>query len=80
MGAPLDDRSAAKIASDPISIKQRTCGDCGMLLEDAGEYHPYAFCVLKKAGLNPWPYVREMTISLTGTDPGEKPPLLRRKP
>lgn len=62
---------------DKAEIDRRTCQACGMLLDDAGEYHSYPMCVLKKAGLNPWPYVREMVISLSGTDPGEKPPLVR---
>jgi hypothetical protein len=25
-----------------------------MALDDAGEFHPYVFCVLKKAGRDPW--------------------------
>lgn len=31
------------------------CGECGALLRDPGEFHPYVFCVLKKAGRDPWP-------------------------
>lgn len=26
------------------------CAACGMLIEPAGEYHPWAVCALKKAG------------------------------
>jgi hypothetical protein len=29
------------------------CQTCHFWTEDAGEYHPYAFCVMLKAGLNP---------------------------
>lgn len=32
----------------------RTCQDCGMLLDDAGQFHPAAFCALKLAGFDPW--------------------------
>jgi hypothetical protein len=45
-----------------------------MLLGDAAEYHPYAFCVLKKAGLDPWQEVRLIAAQLQIGDPGEKPP------
>jgi len=31
-----------------------SCRVCGMLLNDPGEFHPHAFCVWKKAGLDPW--------------------------
>jgi hypothetical protein len=40
-----------------VSAEMQTCTECGMVLKDAGEFHPYTFCVLKKAGLDPW---REM--------------------
>lgn len=26
------------------------CQECGMLIEDPGEYHPWALCALMKAG------------------------------
>jgi hypothetical protein len=63
---------------DPISIQQRTCQTCGMLLDDAGEYHPYIFCVLKKAGHDPWQDVRLIAAQL-GLKPDlpERPPLIR---
>jgi hypothetical protein len=40
-----------------VSTETSACIECGMALNDAGEFHPYAFCMLKKAGLDPW---REM--------------------
>lgn len=51
---------------DAIDVRQRTCQECGMLLEDAGEYHPFAFCVWKKAGLNPWEAAATVVHALTG--------------
>src|SRR2546423_153067 len=36
------------------SCHGRECQSCGMLLHDAGEFHPHAFCVWKQAGLDPW--------------------------
>ena len=71
-------RNAAKRGYDPIEVKQRTCQECGMLLDDAGEYHPYPFCILKKAGLDPWQTVRVIAGQLQIGDPGAKPPLVRR--
>lgn len=71
------DRAAAtRLASDPISIKQRTCQECGMLLDDGGEFHPYVFCVLKKAGCDPWNDLRWVTKQL-GIELPERPPLVR---
>lgn len=64
--------------TDPISIRQRTCQTCGMLLDDAGEYHPYVFCILKKAGQDPWANVRLIAAQLQLSPPlPEKPPLVR---
>lgn len=62
---------------DKLDIQQRTCQTCGMLLDDAGEYHPHSFCVLKLAGLDPWQTVRIIAGQLRLGDPGEKPPLIR---
>lgn len=31
-----------------------TCGECGAKLNDPGEFHPYAFCVMRKRGQSPW--------------------------
>lgn len=35
------------------TISKRTCLECGMLLDHPGEYHPFEFCVLVKAGQDP---------------------------
>lgn len=35
------------------------CHECGMILEDANEYHPAEFCVLIEAGFDPWMLVFE---------------------
>jgi hypothetical protein len=35
------------------------CAECGYVSKLAREYHPYAFCVLVKAGMDPWVVVRE---------------------
>lgn len=40
--------------STPKAAREATCQCCGMLLDDPGEFHPYAFCVWKKDGLDPW--------------------------
>lgn len=34
------------------------CQTCGMLLDDPGEFHPYAFCLWKMAGHDPWAELR----------------------
>jgi hypothetical protein len=63
---------------DEISIRQRTCQQCGMLLDDAGEYHPYTFCVLKKGGLDPWAAIRLVAAQLQlKPDLPDQPPLIR---
>ena len=54
------------------------CSECNMTLWDAGEYHPYAFCVLRKAGLDPWQQIRVIAGQLGLDDPGEKPPITSR--
>ncbi len=63
---------------DRAEVARRTCQTCGMLLDDAGEYHPYAFCILKKAGQDPWQSVRLIAGQLGLGDPGERPPLVSR--
>lgn len=35
------------------------CTECGAKLPQVAEYHPYAFCVLVRAGLNPLTVVTE---------------------
>jgi hypothetical protein len=55
------------------------CGECGAEGEPA-EYHPYVFCVLKKAGRDPWDETRRLVKDLLGTDLPKKPPLVRDLP
>ena len=43
---------------------ERICAECHAMLDEAGEYHPYAFCVLRKAGLNPLDVVTEAMRAL----------------
>ena len=54
------------------------CAECGAALRRAGEFHPYSFCVLKKAGLDPWHEVRVIAGQLQLGDPGARPPLITR--
>lgn len=44
------------------------CLVCGMEIEP-NEYHPYAFCVLVEAGLNPLTVVLEAAKELAGAAP-----------
>lgn len=57
----------------------RHCQSCGMLLDDAGEFHPFMFCVLKKAGRDPWMDLRA-TMHHLGVELPKKPPLVRNLP
>lgn len=69
--------------TDPLpdhSIANRTCQGCGMLLDDAAEFHPYVFCVLKKAGRDPWADARDVIEMLLGDKLPERPPLVRNTP
>lgn len=52
------------------------CQECGKHLHDAGEYHPYSFCVLYKAGLHPWHEVRLIAAQLQLGPVPDKPPLV----
>ncbi|CAM3707893.1 hypothetical protein COLU111180_04225 [Cohnella lubricantis] len=36
-----------------MSAINHHCTECGMLLSHPAEYHPYEFCILKKAGQDP---------------------------
>ena len=61
------------------SVTRRTCQTFGMLLDREGEFHPYAFCVWKKAGLDPWDQLR-WTVEALGIDITrwpKRPPLVR---
>lgn len=40
------------------------CTTCGAKMSEAAEYHPYAFCVLIRAGLNPLTVVLEAAKAL----------------
>jgi hypothetical protein len=37
-----------------VDARLRTCQQCGMLCDRAGEFHSHLFCILKKAGRDPW--------------------------
>lgn len=53
--------------------EREPCATCGAMCAP-GEFHPYAFCALVRAGLNPWDTIRTITGQLGLPDPGEKPP------
>ena len=67
-----------KLESDDPA--DRSCQTCGMLLDHAAEYHPYLFCVLKKAGRDPWPEIVEVVKHLGLGQLPTKPPLVRNLP
>ena len=58
----------------------RHCQQCGMLLDDPGEFHPYVFCVLKKAGRDPWQETRLLVRNLGLGELPQRPPLIRDLP
>lgn len=47
--------------ADPNLIR---CATCNARLSERAEYHPYAFCVLVKAGLNPLTVVLDAVRAL----------------
>lgn len=53
------------------------CTECGAAVPD-GQYHPYAFCVLVKAGLDPWQEIRIIAGQVGMNDPGAHPPQITR--
>lgn len=66
----------------PTSQSDRHCAECGMLLGDPGEFHPYAFCLLRKAGaIDPWKEFRWLCAAAgvvkEADDLPSKPPLVR---
>jgi hypothetical protein len=66
-----------KRRSSPQSTRERTCHQCGMLLDHPAEFHPYVFCVLKKAGRDPWREVIDL-VEMLGFGPlPDRPPLVR---
>lgn len=56
-----------------------TCTECGMVLNHEGEFHPYIFCVLKKAGRDPWADLVWLNAKL-GIELPAQPPLVRDLP
>lgn len=45
--------------------RQSKCQACGYTTRlGSNEYHPYAFCVLVKAGLDPWEIARKLVKDL----------------
>lgn len=61
-------------------IRRRTCQACGALLDDAAEFHPYVFCVLKRVGRDPWADFRFVAQELGLGPVPEKPPQVRHLP
>jgi hypothetical protein len=56
----------------------RRCTTCGYVCHEAGEFHPYVFCVLVMAGQDPWKRTQELRRVLK--DVGLRaahPPLVR---
>lgn len=53
------------------------CAECGYPMSHVGEYHPYVFCVLVKAGQNPWERAKELAIDLGPFTKRRRPPLVR---
>jgi hypothetical protein len=58
------------------------CQSCGYRTTDVGEFHPFAFCALVRAGLDPWETLRRVNERL-GMDVSAwppQPPLVRHLP
>lgn len=51
-----------------------------MATGDAGEFHPYVFCVLFKAGRDPWEDIRFVADRLGLGELPKRPPLVRHLP
>lgn len=62
------------------TIETRTCQGCGMLLDHPAEFHPFMFCILKRAGYEPWEYFAHTYKQLTDESLPERPPLVRDLP
>lgn len=56
-------------------VSEVDCATCGMALEHPMEYHPFAFCVLYQAGIEPKQFVREAIRQLNHVSKPEKAPL-----
>lgn len=58
-------------------VKTRSrCAECGMVTRHPAEYHPYVFCVLFKAGQDPWERAKELTTDLGPFTARRRPPLV----
>jgi hypothetical protein len=63
------------------SVAMRRCATCGYVCREAGEFHPYVFCVLVKAGQDPWERTQELRRVLRDVGPrAAHPPLVRDLP
>ncbi len=51
-----------------------------MVCDQADEFHPYMFCVLKKAGRDPWEDFAWAVKQLTGQPLPTRPPAVRDLP
>lgn len=56
------------------------CSECGMATRDQGEFHPHVFCVLFKAGRDPWQDIRWVAERLGLGALPKRPPLIRDLP
>lgn len=66
-------------SSQSSDYTNRTCMECGMVLDQAGEFHPHLFCIIKKAGGDPWRdfmWAAER-LGLDTDRYGDRPPLVR---
>jgi hypothetical protein len=73
----MDEHARATTNQGGHMAPDRHCQACGMLCDDAGEFHPYAFCVWKRAGLDPWQQLKWIEDRLGRPPLGKKPPLIR---
>lgn len=53
--------------------ESRICGECHGHLRYADEYHPFAFCAMVKAGLNPWAELVTICATLGMGEPPIRP-------
>lgn len=53
-----------KTETKPRDPNLTRCAECGARTVSVSEYHPYAFCVLVKAGLNPLTVVLDAVKAL----------------
>jgi hypothetical protein len=57
----MTERRRIEVEVDPFTerVTRTWCGECGMELRGPGDYHPIQFCVLHKAGFNPWTVIAD---------------------